>query len=129
MYHGKGKGKIDFSVEADSIRLAPVSANSVTDTGLPGTLFEHVQHLLLEVDGDYAAFVAHEPGVLRRELIRKADGHYADIVRFRSVEDAQAVIEKEQSSEVCRAFFSLMDMSGDGDDAQMGPFASLAVYG
>ncbi|MGH1346002.1 MAG: hypothetical protein ACRBN8_30840 [Nannocystales bacterium] len=75
-------------------------------------------------------FVAHEPGVLRRELIRKAEGEYADIVRFRSVEDAAAVIEKEQTSEVCRAFFSLMDMADMSEESspEMGPFPSLAVY-
>ncbi|MBV1862139.1 MAG: hypothetical protein KUG77_27220 [Nannocystaceae bacterium] len=75
-------------------------------------------------------FVAHEPGVLRRELIKKADGVFADIVLFRSVEDAQQVIEKEQSSEVCGAFFSLMDMSSDAesDPAELGPFPSIAVY-
>lgn len=72
-------------------------------------------------------FVKHEPGVLRRELIRKSEGHYIDIVLFRSEEDLAEVIEKEKSSEVCGAFFVLMDMS-DLDEAEMGPFESLAVY-
>lgn len=75
-------------------------------------------------------FVAHEPGVLRRELIRKGDGLFADIVLFRSVEDAEQVMEKERESEVCGKFFSLMDMSGESGHtpSEMGPFPSLAVY-
>ncbi len=75
-------------------------------------------------------FVSLEPGVLRRELIRKGDGLFADIVLFRSAADADQVIEKERESEVCGAFFSLMDMSGESEHApsEMGPVPSLAVY-
>jgi len=56
-------------------------------------------------------FVDREPGVLRRELVRKPDGTYLDIVQFRSAEDAEDVIEKEQNSEACHRFFSVMDLS------------------
>ena len=56
-------------------------------------------------------FVSHEPGVLRRELVRAADGTYMDIVMFRSKEDMDDVIEKEMNSAVCMEFFQLMDMS------------------
>ncbi len=72
-------------------------------------------------------FVRYQPGVLRRELIKKAEGLYADIVLFRSQKDLAEVLAAEKESEVCAAFFSLMDMS-DMNEAEMGPFASLAVY-
>jgi len=84
---------------------------------------------LLEESARFQAeFASKEPGILRRELIRKAEGQYMDIVLFRSEKDALEVIEKEQSSTVCQAFFALMDVSADPDMADMGPFPSLAVY-
>ena len=72
-------------------------------------------------------FARHQPGILRRELIRKAEGEYLDIVQFRSAEDAQDVMEKEQESEACHAFFSVMDLS-DMKEEHMLPYPSLATY-
>ena len=39
-------------------------------------------------------------------------GGYADLVFFRDLESIDRVIEAEQNSDVCAAFFSIMD--GDG---------------
>ena len=64
-------------------------------------------------------FVAHEPGVLRRELVRKPDGTYLDIVQFRSHEDFLDVLQKEMESPVCETFFSVMDLSDYDPDAEM----------
>ncbi len=72
-------------------------------------------------------FVNDQEGVIRRELIRKADGQYLDIVQFRSVEDARDVIKKEMVSPACHAFFSIMDLS-DMDDLEMELYPSLATY-
>ena len=58
-------------------------------------------------------FVAKEPGILRRELVRKPDGTYVDIVQFRSEADAREIMIKEVESDACRAFFAVMDMSDD----------------
>ena len=57
-------------------------------------------------------FVNDQEGILRRELVRTADGEYIDIVQFRCAEDAQDVMKKEKESTVCHAFFSIMDMEG-----------------
>lgn len=74
-------------------------------------------------------FVSKEPGVLRRELVRKGDGTYIDIVRFRSAEDYADVTEKEMKSPVCAKFFGLMDMStAEEDMAAMEAMVSLEVY-
>jgi len=72
-------------------------------------------------------FVAHQPGVIRRELIRKGDGHYLDIVQFRSAEDAEDIIQKEKESAVCHAFFVVMDLT-DMDDSNIEFYPSLATY-
>jgi hypothetical protein len=73
-------------------------------------------------------FVSKESGVLRRELVRKADGTYVDIVQFRSKEDFEAVSKKEMESPICMEFFSLMDMQAM-EGAEMEVMPSLATYG
>lgn len=72
-------------------------------------------------------FVRQEEGVLRRELVRTGEGTYMDIVQFRSAEDAQIVMEKEQTSPVCHAFFAIMDMTG-AENAEMPLYVSLETY-
>ena len=83
--------------------------------------------LLIASDRFQEEFVRHQPGVLRRELIRKSEGKYIDIVQFRSAEDARDVMAKEQESEACQSFFSILDLS-DMSDADMPLYASLATY-
>ena len=72
-------------------------------------------------------FVSHHPGVIRRELIRTGDGHYLDIVQFRSSEDAEDVMQKEKESAVCHAFFAVMDLT-DMDDSNIEFYPSVATY-
>jgi len=43
-------------------------------------------------------------GIIRRELVRAAEGKYIDIVQFRSAENAQDMMKKEQESTACHAF-------------------------
>lgn len=73
-------------------------------------------------------FVAHEPGVLRRELVRKPDGTYLDIVQFRSQEDYLDVVRKEMESPICAKFFSVMDLSGFDPEAEMEVNVSLETH-
>lgn len=73
-------------------------------------------------------FVAHEPGVLRRELVRKPDGTYLDIVQFRSQEDFADVLKKEMESPVCAEFFSVMDLSDFDPDAEIEVNVSLETH-
>lgn len=71
-------------------------------------------------------FVSRQPGVLRRELVRKTDGSYIDIVQFRSQKDMDKVVEAEMASSICHAFFAVMDMSEGGGTHEV--CASLATY-
>ena len=73
-------------------------------------------------------FANSQPGILRRELVRKNDGTYLDIVQFRSMEDAMAVIEKEKESVACHAFFSVMDLGAEDDSGSIDFYQSLATY-
>jgi hypothetical protein len=54
-------------------------------------------------------FVRRQDGIVRRILVKDGDTGYADIVFFRDAAAIDRVIEAEQNSEVCAAFFSIMD--------------------
>lgn len=84
------------------------------------------QDLIAASDVFERDFVSQHPGVLRRELVRKGDGHYMDVVQFRSQKDMDSVMEAERTSPVCHAFFAVMDMS-EGD-AAVEVCASVATY-
>lgn len=58
-------------------------------------------------------FASKQDGIVKRVLIKDGDtGGYADLVFFRDVESIQRVIEAEQNSDVCAAFFAIMDSDG-----------------
>jgi hypothetical protein len=74
-------------------------------------------------------FASGQPGILRRELVKKGEGEYIDIVQFRSSQDMEEVIAKEQESEACHAFFAVMDIDmEEADDSQIEVYQSLATY-
>lgn len=86
--------------------------------------------LLAASDRFQKEFANEQPGLIRRELVRKSDGEYLDIIQFRSMEDAEAIIEKEKDSDACHAFFSVMDMDMENGDASdsVDFYQSLATY-
>ena len=57
-------------------------------------------------------FVRKQEGILQRILVKDGDGGYADIVFFTDAAAIGRVLEAEQSSEVCAAFFAIMDDDG-----------------
>jgi hypothetical protein len=57
-------------------------------------------------------FASNQDGIIRRDLVKDSEGGYADIVCFRDLESIDRVIEAEQNSDACAAFFSIM--TGDG---------------
>ena len=75
-------------------------------------------------------FVNDQPGVLRRELVRKGDGTYLDIVQFRSMKDAEEVMELEKRSDACHAFSAFMDTAEPPDESAVCEMfhQSLATY-
>jgi hypothetical protein len=72
-------------------------------------------------------FVSKEAGVVRRELVRKGDNEYIDIVQFRSRKDMEEVMEKEKTNSACHDFFSVMDLE-NMDDSQIVVYPSIATY-
>lgn len=83
--------------------------------------------LLIASDIFEKEFVSKEAGVVRRELVRKNNNEYIDIVQFRSTKDMEEVMEKEKSSPACRDFFSVMDLE-NMDDSPVVVYPSIATY-
>lgn len=86
------------------------------------------QDLLAASQNFQRDFVANQPGIVRRELVRKPDGTYLDIVQFRSQQEMLDVLEKEQCSEAASAFFSVMDLSNFDPEEEMETYVSLETY-
>ncbi len=81
------------------------------------------ERLLTTSDDFDASFVKNQDGILRRILVRDGEGGYADIVFFEDEQAIEAALEAEQTSEVCAAFFSIMN-----DDASHRVFEVLKTY-
>lgn len=66
--------------------------------------------LLAASDQFEAQFVTTQEGILKRILVRDGEaGDYADIVFFQDLAAIDRVVEAERASEVCTAFFSIME--------------------
>jgi hypothetical protein len=54
-------------------------------------------------------FVRKQDGILKRILVKDGEGGYADIVFCNDAAAIDRVIQAEQDSDVCAAFFALID--------------------
>ena len=62
-------------------------------------------------------FLQHQKGFLKRELLKKSDREYIDMVYWQTQEDAHSAIANAEKSPACFAYFQLME---DADHAQPG---------
>jgi hypothetical protein len=60
-------------------------------------------------------FLAGQPGFIRRELLRGADGQWVDLVHWADDAAAQAVFATAMESPVCAEYFKLMVMPEGAD--------------
>ena len=60
-------------------------------------------------------FLQHQPGFLRRELLRGADGGWVDLIFWRDEGSATTAMSSAGSSPVCHAYFHLMEGSDSAD--------------
>lgn len=73
-------------------------------------------------------FVNQESCILRRELIKKSDTEYMDIVQFTDKESVYKIMEKEQNHPTCQAFFALMSFSEEELASPMPIYQSLTSH-
>ena len=67
------------------------------------------EDLLAVSDRFEADFVRTQTGIIRRVLVKDDNGGFADIVYFEDLAAIDRVLQAEQNSEVCAAYFSIMD--------------------
>ena len=80
------------------VQLAPIELREGVD-----------ESALLEAsDAFQVNFVSKQKGIIRRDLLRRGDGSYADLVLFDSKEDADGVARIEATSQECLEFFKIM---------------------
>ena len=72
--------------------------------------------LLAAADAIQRDFLGRQPGFVRRELARGADGRWADVVYWADGAAAEAAMEKAGESAACRAYFELMTGANGGAD-------------
>ncbi len=75
-----------------------------------------------------SAFLERQPGFLRRELMKKADGTYVDVIHWRSKAEADAVMDVAQNAPAAHDYFSVMDFNPENLTEGVEHWRSLAVY-
>lgn len=82
------------------------------------------EHALLEASAKMQeVFLSKQSGYIGRRLIKEADGKWADIVEWRTLQEATAE-EVALSAQKVAPYFSLMDMSW----LQMAHFQTIQQY-
>lgn len=75
-------------------------------------------------------FVARQEGILKRVLMKGADGDYADLVFFASEADAARIAKLEETAPECHAFFSIMKMEdAELPELRIRSFRHIKTYG
>lgn len=73
-------------------------------------------------------FLNRQDGFLRRDMVRKADGEYLDVILWENRAKADAVFEKAQSSEAAGQYFAQMHFDPDAMDDAVQHYAVLGSF-
>jgi hypothetical protein len=74
------------------------------------------------------AFLKQQPGYLRRELVKLEGRSYADLIWWRSHDEASAAMEKAMKSPACATYFGIMDLNPVSPDESVKHYAVVARY-
>ena len=66
--------------------------------------------LIKAADSVNADFLSLQPGFIKRELVKKSETEYADIIHWNTKKDADSAGSKVEECAVCAGYFKLMDM-------------------
>ncbi len=89
-----------YAEETIAVEWAPfVKAAGVSD-----------QQLIKAADLVHSSFLAHQQGFIKRELVKKNDTEYADIIHWQTKANAITAGEKVHNCMQCGEYFKLMDM-------------------
>jgi hypothetical protein len=74
-------------------------------------------------------FLKQQPGYLRRELVKLEGRSYADLIWWRSHDEASAAMERAMKSPACATYFGIMEFNADNPDEGVKHYALVARYG
>lgn len=69
------------------------------------------QQLISAADHVNVVFLSKQPGFIKRELIKKSEAEYADIIHWDTKADAVLAGQKVFNCDECNEYFTLMDMT------------------
>lgn len=73
-------------------------------------------------------FLKDQPGFLGRDLTRRENGDYADLVRWADRASADAIMARARQSPACAAYFAVMRMDAGDPSEGVRHFDVLAAY-
>lgn len=71
--------------------------------------------LIRAADTVNGEFLSRQPGFIKRELLKKSDTEYADLIHWQTNQDAESAGAKVEQCEPCLAYFALMDSQKSAD--------------
>jgi len=85
--------------------------------------------LIHTADKVTSGFLTHQAGFIKRELVKKSDSEYADIIHWNTKSDATAAANKVETCTVCAEYFELMNISeSDAAGAGFSYFSVLKTW-
>lgn len=73
-------------------------------------------------------FLSQQKGYLHRDLLKKSDREYIDIVHWASQADAEAAMKAAMESPACAGYFQLMEGPFDEAEGGVSHFSLLSSY-
>lgn len=73
-------------------------------------------------------FLDGQPGFIHRNLVRKEDGSYMDIIHWHSKAAAAAVFAQAEQSPIALQYFSVMKFDPDAPDVGMEHVIPIAAH-
>lgn len=87
------------------------------------------QRLLAVSDELQRQFLARQEGFVRRELLKKRDGEFVDLIWWSSLRAAEAAVASAANDPVCARYFALMQKTDHTDPGSgISHFLSLKRY-
>jgi len=85
--------------------------------------------LIHAADKVTSEFLTHQAGFIKRELVKKSDSEYSDIIHWNTKSDATAAANKVATCSVCSEYFELMNISeSDTSGAGFAYFSVLKTW-
>lgn len=86
------------------------------------------QTLLKAADALQQKFLQAQPGFIRRELLKKGEGSYVDILWWTTKKDAKEASEKAMNCRACLEYFQLMDTDSLNPGEPITYFLQMKAY-